>query len=233
MDQDNANVSDTSGGSANSQVNMNFRKWIDISVPLHNEMVHWPNDPPFQTELVQSILQGATNNLSRISMGAHTGTHVDAPRHFLQDGKDISRMPIDLMVGVSRVIEIRDPQQIKLEELIKHQIQSGERLLFKTSNSPTVWQKNEFVRDFVSLSKEAAEFLASQKIKLVGVDYLSVGGYHSDGAYIHRTLLSKEIWLIEGLNLSEVKPGRYFLICLPLKIVSGDGAPARAIISPI
>ncbi len=208
-------------------------KWIDISIPLHNNMVHWPDDPPFQKELIQNILQGDHNNLSKITMGSHTGTHVDAPHHFIQDGKDICLMPIDLMIGIARVIEIKDSHHIGPEELEKHQIQPGERVLFKTINSATLWETDTFSKDFVALSKEAAEFLAKKKIKVAGVDYLSVGGYKSDGTFIHRTLLVQGIWLIEGLNLSRVKPGKYFLICLPLKIVSGDGSPARAIISPI
>lgn len=210
-----------------------LQKWIDISVPLHNNMVHWPNDPPFKKELIQNILQGDHNNLSKITMGSHTGTHVDAPHHFLQDGKDICLMPVDLMIGAARVIEIKDPHLISPEELEKHQILPGERLLFKTINSASLWETDTFSQDFVALSKEAAEYLARKRIKVAGVDYLSVGGYKGEGTFIHRTLLAQDIWLIEGLNLSQVKPGKYFLICLPLKIVSGDGAPARAVISPL
>jgi arylformamidase len=210
----------------------NSSPWIDISVPLHNNLVHWPGNPPFEMELVQSIKQGNAANLSKISMGAHSGTHVDAPYHFIQEGKDISSMPVDTMIGKARVIEIQDSRLIKPEELKVNNIQAGERILFKTRNSSRAWENNTFYEDFVAISKETADFLCEKGVKVVGVDYLSVGGYKNDGAYIHRTLLKAGIWLIEGLNLSEVIPGNYFLICLPLKIMSADGSPARAILRP-
>ena len=206
--------------------------WIDISVPLRDAMVHWPSDPPVSIKRVKDIEQGDTANLSVISMGAHSGTHVDAPIHFVKQGQGIDNIPIDTLVGRARVIEIRDPESIKPEELVGHRIRRGERILFKTRNSSHVWQKDEFVEDFVFISDTAADFLVNRGVRLVGVDYLSVGSFKHGGSYVHKTLLSGGVWTIEGLNLSNVTPGKYDLICLPLRIVAGDGAPAHAILKP-
>ncbi len=206
--------------------------WIDISIPIRDAMVHWPNDPPVSIKRVKDIEKGDTANLSVISMGAHSGTHMDAPFHFIKEGKGIDNIPLDTVIGRARVIEIRDSESIKPEELAGHHIQRGERILFKTENSSHVWQKDEFVEDFVFISDAAAEFLVERGVSLIGVDYLSVGSFKHGGSYVHKTLLAGGIWIIEGLNLSNITPGKYDLICLPLRIVAGDGAPARAILRP-
>jgi arylformamidase len=214
-------------------INKAKQPWIDISVPLKDAMVHWPGDPPVSIKRVKDIEQGATVNLSAISMGVHSGTHVDAPIHFVKQRQGIDNIPIDTLVGRARVIEINDTESIKPEELAGHRIRRGERILFKTKNSLHVWQKDEFVEDFVFISNDAADFLADSGIRLAGVDYLSVGSFKHGGSYVHKTLLSNGVWIIEGLNLSNVTPGKYDLICLPLRIVGGDGAPARAILRPL
>jgi len=206
--------------------------WIDISIPLRDAMVHWPNDPPVSIKRIQDIEHGATANLSAISMGAHSGTHIDAPIHFLKQGQGIDNIPIDTLVGRARVIEIRDTESIKPEELVGHRIRGGERILFKTENSSHLWHKDKFVEDFVFISDAAADLLVDRGVRLIGIDYLSVGSFKHGGSYVHKTLLSGGIWIIEGLNLSNVTPGKYDLICLPLRIVGGDGAPARAILKP-
>ena len=208
-------------------------QWIDISVLLRNAMVHWPTNPSVRIERVKDMEQGASNTLSMISMGLHTGTHMDAPLHFIRQGIGIDKMPLDTTVGRARVIEIQDTESIKPEELIHHRIRRGERILFKTRNSSRGWQTHTFIEDFVYISKEAAHFLAERKVRVVGVDYLSVGGFKRDGMETHRALLEGGVWIIEGLDLSSVKPGKYDLICLPLKIEQGDGAPARAILRPV
>ena len=166
-------------------------------------------------------------------MGSHTGTHMDAPAHFLRGGRSIDRLPLEAVVGPARVIPIRHPQEIRVEELEAHRIKPGERILFKTRNSARCWKGNSFVRNFVHLTGESARYLAGLKLRCVGVDYLSVGGYQKDGAQVHRALLRAGIWIIEGLNLSAARPGRYTLICLPLKIERGDGAPARAVLGKL
>lgn len=209
---------------------MKTEDWIDVSVPLRTGMVHWPDNPPVSIERMLDIELGDVANVSKLSMGAHTGTHMDAPLHFFQKGKGIHTMPLSVGMGQARVIEIRDPESIKPEELRPHQIQRGERILFKTRNSARCWQTDDFVEDFVYISQEAARYLAAKQVQTVGIDYLSVGGFFKDGVETHHALLDAGIWLIEGLNLSEVEPGKYELICLPLKIEDADGAPARAIL---
>ncbi|MEI7732065.1 MAG: cyclase family protein [Verrucomicrobiota bacterium] len=205
-------------------------EWLDISVPVFSGMVHWPNDPPVDIQSLHAIAAGASNNLSAIHMSAHAGTHMDAPRHFLRDGTGIDTVPFDAIIGPCRVLEIRDAHTISPAELIQYQLQAGERLLFKTRNSSRNWENAPFDPDFVYIPADTARFLAEARVLTVGIDYLSVGGYNKDGTASHRTLLGAGIWIIEGLNLSHVQPGDYDLICLPLKLVDGDGAPARAVL---
>ncbi len=208
-------------------------RWVDISIPLRNAMVHWPNDPPVNIRRIKDMGQGDTANVSSVLMGVHSGTHIDAPLHFIEHGKGVDKMPLDTAIGRARVIEIRDTESIKPEELLQHRIRRGERILFKTRNSSHVWQVDKFVEDFVFISDEAAHFLVERGVRVVGVDYLSVGSFKRGGSYVHKTLLGGGVWIIEGLDLSQVSPRKYDLICLPLKINQGDGAPARAIIRPV
>lgn len=207
--------------------------WIDISIPLRTGMVHWPGDPPVSLELVSSIDAGDAANVTQIAMSAHTGTHMDAPLHFLPDGRAIDAMPFEAVIGRARVIEIQDKQCIRGEEISAHAIQPEERLLFKTINSQRCWTSGDFLKQFVHLNAEAASYLADRRIRTVGVDYLSVGAYGADGDETHRLLLRAGIWIIEGLDLSGVEVGQYELVCLPLRIADGDGAPARAIVRRI
>lgn len=209
-------------------------KWIDASVPLATGMVTWPGDPRVRIERALEIRRGAPANVSILSMGAHTGTHVDAPVHFRQGGLGVDRMPLELAVGRARVIAIRDAKAVEVSELRRHDIRRGQRLLFKTSNSAHAWRGKRFAQDFVYLSTEAAHWLAARRVGLVGVDYLSVGGYRAgNGVAVHRALLDAGVWIVEGLDLSRVPPGPCELICLPLRIPGADGAPARAIIRPL
>ncbi len=207
--------------------------WIDVSVPLYTGMAHWPDNPPVEIEYALSLDRGDAANVSKLSMGAHTGTHMDAPLHFLKDGISIDQMPLIATMGRARVIEISDLQSIKPAELEPHNIQLGERVLFKTLNSQRAWQGDEFDKDFVYISKEAAVYLAKLQIQTVGVDYLSVGGFYKDGQETHHALLGAGIWIIEGLNLSQVQAGEYDLICLPIKMRGREGAPARAVVRAV
>ena len=138
-------------------------------------------------------------------------------------------MPLDATIGPARVIEVQDRECIKQKELQKYQIRRGERLLFKTRNSKC-WESSSFNKSFVYISFEAARYLVAKEVRAVGIDYLSVGGYYKDGLQTHQALLKSGIWIIEGLNLIHVKPGKYDLICLPLKILNSEGAPARAVL---
>jgi arylformamidase len=207
--------------------------WVDISIPLKTGMVHWPGDPPVSIERILDMGRGDRCNVSSISMGSHTGTHMDPPFHYVKSGVTLDAMPLEATVGPARVIEIRDPEAIKPDELAEHDIRPGERILFKTRNSGRCWDTDAFLEDFVYVSLEGARHLAERRPRLVGVDYLSVGGFHADGEAIHHALLDAGIWIIEGLNLAQVQPGAYELICLPMRIQASDGAPARAILRPL
>jgi arylformamidase len=204
--------------------------WIDISVALDAGTPHWPGNTPYEVAKDHDMAKGDHDNVSRISMGVHTGTHMDAPLHFLPAGAAIDSMPFRATVGRARVIEIENQETITVPELQTHDLEPDERLLFKTKNSSRDWPRQEFLTDFVYIPHETAEFLAERKIQTVGVDYLSVGGFKKDGAQTHAALLSAGIWIIEGLNLAGVAPGHYDLVCLPLRLAGIEAAPARAII---
>lgn len=206
--------------------------WIDVSVPIRDRMVHWPGDPPVEIRRVKELRRGDSSTLSHLSMGSHTGTHIDAPSHFLKNGATLDRLPWEALIGPARVIAIRHPERITVEALRTARIRRGERLLFKTSNSARCWRTSKFQTRFVHLDAPAARFLAERKIRTVGVDYLSVGGYKKDGREVHRILLGAGIWIIEGLDLFRAVAGRCQLLCLPLKIAGGEGAPARALLRP-
>ena len=207
-----------------------MNNWIDISVPVRNGMVHWPGDPPFHIERAEDQEKGDTATVSKMTLGVHTGTHMDAPLHFIRNARTIDQMPLDATVGRARVIQIDDPKSIKREELIAHGISAGERILFKTSNSDQAWTSDQFDENFVFIAQDGARYLAECGVLCVGVDYLSVGGFREDGPETHHALLEAGIWIIEGLNLKDVEPGEYELTCLPLKLIGAEGAPARAIL---
>lgn len=207
--------------------------WIDISISLHPGMVHWPGDPMFSISHVSDLQKGDVCTVSRFQLGTHTGTHMDAPKHFVSGGASIDQIDFEAVIGSARVLAIQDPVSIQPSELEKYKIQKGERILFKTRNSSHPWQQEKFHEDAVYFSKEGAEFLAHKGVRTVGIDYLSVSGFHQDPAVPHRALLEAGIWIIETLDLFQVEPGNYQLICLPLKILSGDGAPARALLKPL
>ena len=211
--------------------------WIDVTVPLKEGMAIWPGDVTIKIERRRSMDRGDAANNSAISLGVHTGTHMDAPKHFIKDGKSIDKLPLETSVGPARIIEIKDKISIKPEELKQHNIKKGERILFKTVNSPRCWQTDAFVNDFVFVTRDAAQFLVDAGVILVGVDYLSVGSpMDPDKAMrpdTHQILLGAGLYLIEGLNLTAVKAGDYNLICLPLKLMDAEGSPVRAILQPI
>lgn len=207
--------------------------WIDISVPLRTGLPHWPGDPPTRLHRVLDLARGDPCTVTGLALCAHAGTHIDAPAHFIPGGAGIDQMPLDTALGAARVIAIEDTRSITPEELRRHRIRSGERLLFKTANSARYWEAEEFVEDFVDISQAAAEFLVARKVRLVGVDSLSVADFHADATAIHRTLLGAGIWILEGLDLSRVAPGPVQLICLPLRLAGSEGAPARALVRPV
>jgi arylformamidase len=204
--------------------------WIDVSVTVRHGMPHWPDNPPVVFERVMDIGRGDICNVSHLAMGVHTGTHMDGPVHFVHGAPGLDEMPLTATMGEARVIGIDDPHEITVDELAPHGLRAGERVLFRTLNSTRCWTVDSFVEDFVYISEPAARLLADTGIRTVGVDYLSVGGYFSDGPKIHRILLDAGIWIVEGLDLSKADPGRYDMVCLPVKLHESDGAPARAIL---
>ena len=206
-------------------------EWIDISVPLRTGMVHWPGDIPVVIRQTADISRGDVANLRTISTSAHVGTHMDAPLHFVANGRPIDTMPFDATVGRARVIEIEHEHVITREELSKHDLQLGERVLFKTRNSNVAWAVcRYFLKQYIALSPDAARYVVDCGVRTIGVDYLSIGPYGDEGVETHQLILGAGIWVIEGLNLANVEAGTYELVCLPLKIEGGDGAPARAIL---
>ncbi len=207
--------------------------WIDISVSIQEDLVVWPGDPSVDIKMVNDMQLGHEANLSRLNISAHTGTHMDAPRHFLKEGISLDKMPTDVMVGKVRIIQIHDHESIKIAELEKQNIRPGDRILFKTKNSQKDWSTRPFDYDFVHLETDAAQYLAGKRIALCGIDYLSVSGINKNETEVHRALLEAGIWIVEGLFMKVVDPGDYEMICLPVKIKDSDGAPARVLVRKI
>jgi arylformamidase len=195
----------------------------DVSVPIHEALVVYPGDPTVSLTRVQALAAGDIANVSRLDLGVHTGTHVDAPLHFFDGRPAVDSLDLDALVGPVHVLQVTGLGDIGAEALDSLP-ESAERVLFKTRNS-AAWAREEYYEDFASISPEAAERLVAEGVRLVGIDYLSVGGVET-----HRTLLEAGVIAVEGLDLRKIEPGDYELICLPMKLVGADGAPARVIL---
>jgi len=205
-------------------------KIFDVSVPISSRLPTWPGDPKVSLERVSSIARGDAANVSRLDAGVHTGTHVDAPVHFVDGATGIDSIPLETLVGPCLVVEADPPWlELRPEDL---PASAHTRILFKTRNSAR-WaaRKIDFETEFVAVGLELARRLVAEDKILVGVDYLSVESYHAPFEHpVHHTLLEARIVVIEGLDLSAVEPGEYDLYCLPLKLVGSDGAPARTML---
>ena len=204
-------------------------KLIDVSVPLDGKLPTYPNNTPFQLEPIKRIADGGSSNVSTLHMSAHSGTHVDAPRHFFDNGVGVDALPLDMLVGRARVIEIASRKGITAQDLAAFNLAEDVRLLIKTSNS-RLWGTPEFHADYVGVTESGARHLVEHGVKVVGVDYLSVEVFRTAGAPAHHVLLGAGTIVIEGLNLRDVDPGVYDMYCLPLRIVGSDGAPARVVL---
>lgn len=204
-------------------------KLLDVSVRLAAGIPAYPGNPDFELQPVKRIADGASSNVSRLVMGTHTGTHVDAPKHFFDDGLGVDALPLDLLLGRARVVEITKRGGIGATELTEAGLREDIRVLLKTSNS-ALWNGEGFHQDYTHLTEGGARYLVEQGVKVIGIDYLSVEQFKKAGAPAHRALLSQGVVIIEGLNLSEAEPGMYEMYCLPLRIAGGDGAPARVIL---
>lgn len=203
-------------------------KLIDVSVALDATLPSYPGNTPFSLEAIKRIARNDSSNVSTIHMSAHAGTHVDAPRHFFDAGAGADALPLDLLVGRTRVVEVT-ARHIGAEELGAFDLREDVRVLIKTHNS-RLWGSPEFHSDYVGVTESGARYLVDHGVKVVGVDYLSVEEFKKPGAPAHHALLGGGTIIIEGLNLREVEPGVYDMICLPLRVVGSDGAPARVVL---
>jgi arylformamidase len=204
---------------------------IDISLPLTSKLPVWPGSQRFKLEPLYRLSEGGHCNESTYSANIHTGTHIDAPWHFLDDGSTTDSLDLKKLIGPCLVVWLPGVKKITEEVLASIDLPEGtERLIFRTDNS-ILWEQGEieFREDFVALTSEAAEWLVDAGISLVGIDYLSIQRF-GDSALTHEILLSADILILEGLNLCTVAPGMYELICLPLAIADAEGAPARAVL---
>jgi arylformamidase len=206
----------------------------DLSVPISAALPTYPNDPKIKLEDWSSLVKGDGANVSSLCFGAHTGTHVDAPAHFIEGAKKVELLDLEVLIGEARVIEVPEDVITIDEPFVAANVPEGSvRVLFKTRNS-TFWigDKADFRTDFTYVDLQAARRLIDLGVRLVGIDYLSIEKFHSQDHEVHRELLSHEVIILEGLNLSEVPAGKYELICLPLRLRTplGDGAPARAVL---
>ena len=204
-------------------------KLIDVSVALDGRLPSYPGNAPVDLEAVKRLARGDSSNVSTLRMSAHGGTHVDAPRHFFDDGGDVDTLPLDLLCGRTRVIEVTSRSAVTADDLARVDLSEDVRLLIKTHNS-RLWGDATFHADYVGVNEAAAKHLVARGVKVVGVDYLSVEPFKTPGAPTHRILLGAGTIVIEGLNLRDVQPGIYEMYCLPLRLVGSDGAPARVVL---
>ena len=206
----------------------------DVTVPLHNGLPTWPGDPGVEVTDWRSLAKGDGANVSLLHFGAHSGTHVDAPAHFIEGAAKVESLSLDALIGEAEVIEVPEDHLVIDEQFVTAKCPAGiQRVLFKTRNSAFWSESNpQFHTDFTYLDLNAATRLVQQGLKLVGIDYLSIEKYGQANHETHLALLSRGVVILEGLNLSDVPAGKYELICLPLRLRSnlGDGGPARAVL---
>lgn len=203
----------------------------DISVPVDRDIPVWPGDPPVDLRRVSAIADGSNANVSALAAGVHVGTHVDAPLHFIDGRSAVEAMPLEAMIGPAYVADLCKAEVIDSEALAKARIPPRtRRILFRTRNSDFWKDRSQgFRKDFVAVDASGAEWLVGRKIALVGVDYLSVAPF-GNSRPTHEILLGAGTVILEGVDLGGVPAGRYDLVCLPIKLVGSDGAPARAVL---
>jgi arylformamidase len=206
---------------------------LDVSLPISPDLLVWPGDPPVEVVPRLRLAAGDSANVSEIRMGTHTGTHVDPPNHFVEGTTGIDQVPVDLLYGPALVADARHlDRPIEPSDLDALGLPQGaERVLLRTANSE-LWRRLpvEFPDVYACLTPDAARWVVDRGIRLIGVDFLSVEAKGAEGHPVHHTLLENGVVIIEGLNLGDVEPGGYTLACMPLRIVDGDGGPARAIL---
>ena len=204
-------------------------KLYDATLAIHEKMAVFPGDPPFQTEPVSRIHAGDDFNLTRISMGTHLGTHVDPPAHFIEKGTTVDQIALETLVGPGVVADLRGCSQIDRRALEKAAIAGYQRVLLKTDSGPLLLE-SPLHQETVLLTEDGARYLVENRVRLVGIDALSIEHHENPGSPVHQLLLEAGVLVVEGVHLLEIPPGEYEIFCLPLKIKGGDGAPARVIL---
>jgi len=204
-------------------------KVFDLTLPIRNNMLVWQGDSPPSLSQIATVKKHGVA-LSQFNFGSHTGTHVDAPKHFLTKGKGVNKISLEKLIGNCRVLDLTHLKgnEILASDLKPFGIKEGDRILFKTGNFRLL-KKKSFPKTYVSLSLEASRFLVQKKINLVGTDFLGIEKKSSPGHPVHKALLSKGIVIVEGLDLEKIPQGKYKIICLPLRVDS-DGSPARVVL---
>jgi arylformamidase len=203
--------------------------FVDVTLRLSGQVPTYPGNPPFRLEPVKRIALGASSNVSALGLGTHSGTHVDAPRHFFDDRPGVDALPLEVLIGPARVIHLPGRDPVTAARLREVDLAGVTRLLVRTGNSE-LWATSVFAPDYAALTEDAARFLVDAGVALVGVDYLSVERYKTPGAPAHHVLLGHGVVIVEGLDLSAAPAGDCEVICLPLRIADADGAPARVIL---
>ncbi len=203
----------------------------DISIPISSTMPTYPGDPAVSIEPVLQIAKGDAANVSRLSFGDHSGTHLDPPVHFIPGGMTVDQLDVNVLYGPARVVDMTHVEKaITAQDLERAKLpKRAVRILFKTRNSE-LWDRSGFQKDFVAFAWDAAQWIVDHGIKLVGIDYLSAESFGASEPKTHRILLGAGVIIVEGLDLRNIAPGNYTLACLPLKIKNGDGGPTRAVL---
>ncbi|MCP9237307.1 cyclase family protein [Lewinella sp. JB7] len=210
--------------------------WIDATYPIFEGMTGWPGQPPTSYDTLSCMHCGDQARVTMIHLTAHTGTHMDAPSHFLAEGVDISQAPISVGLGPVRIAALDctaevTPDDLRAYESRTRPLEAGERLILRTPNSDRgLWLQQEFDRDYHAIGPAAAAYIAERKLQLIGVDYLSVGPFYKGNPQTHRTLMGAGVWIIEGIDLRRIEEGDYEMICLPLKLAGSDGSPIRILL---
>ena len=212
--------------------------WTDVTYPIYEGMTGWPGQPATSYDVLSCIHCGDEARVTVVNMSVHSGTHMDAPNHFMAQGIDISRAPFEVGMGPVRIAAIDCPAEVKPEHLEAFEartrpLEAGERLLLRTPNSDRkFWLQDPFDKDYRGIGPDAARYISDRKLKLVGVDYLSVGPFYKGNPQTHRALMTGGVWILEGIDLRRVTEGDYEMIALPLKMVGSDGSPIRILIRP-
>jgi arylformamidase len=206
-------------------------KFIDVTAPLSADLPTFPGDPPFQVDATHRLGQGDAYNVARMTLGTHAGTHVDAPFHFMEGGATVDQLALEILIGKVRVVDLMGRDSVDRADLEALDLREDLRVLLKTRNSGLLRQ-SAFQEDYVYLTPDAATYLAQVGIKLVGFDYLSIEKFGSADYAAHLALLKAGVVIVEGLDLSEIEPGEYDMVCLPLRIAGADGSPARVVLRP-